>query len=123
VIKVRIEYEDERIPFMRPIMEDEEDFVTIEDVQEELIAIAEDMGYFYEESSEKLGAGFIAITDDVNIIIKYNVDKLLSLNVQVGDFKTDNKYDCTTNSSSIDEISVALQTASMICSEIRRKLK
>ena len=120
---MRIEYEDERIPFMRPIMEDEDEFVTIEDMQAELIAIAEDMGYFYEESSEKLGVGFIAITDDVNIIVKYNETKLLSLYVQVGDYKSDNKYDCTTNSSSIDEISVALQTASMICSEIRRKLK
>ena len=120
---MRIEYENDHIPFMRPIMEDEEEFVTIEDMQEELISIAEDMGYNYEESSEKLGAGFIAITDDVNILIKYNADKLLSINVQIGDYKTDNKYNCTTNSSSIDEISVALQTASMICSEIRRKLK
>ena len=123
MITLRIEYENDRIPFMRPIMEDEKEFVTIEDMQEELISIAEDMGYNYEESSEKLGAGFIAVTDDVNILIKYNADKLLSIDVQVGDYKTDNKYNCTTNSSSIDEISVALQTASMICSEIRRKLK
>lgn len=120
---MHIEYEDNRIPLMRPIMEDEEELTTIEDIQAVLISIAEDMGYDYMEFSEnRLGAGFIAITNDVSIIVKYSREKITSIQVQVGEFNK-NKYDCTTNSSTIDSISVSLQTASMICAEIRRKLK
>ena len=120
---MRIEYEDERIPLMRPIMEDEEELNTIEDIQAVLISIAEDMGYDYLEFSEnRLGAGFISITNEVSIIIKYNREKITSIQVQVGEYNK-TKYECTTNSATIDSISVALQTASMICAEIRRKLK
>jgi hypothetical protein len=120
---MRIEYENERMPMLRPIMEDEEELIVIEDIQAILIEIAQNLGYDYIELSEnKLGAGFIDITNDVSIIIKYNREKIISLKVQVGDFNK-NKFDCTTNSSTIDEISVALQTASMICAEIRRKIR
>ena len=31
-------------------------------------------------------------------------------------------YNCTKNSADIDDISVSLQTASMICNEIRQKI-
>ena len=124
MIELRIEYEDNnKIPLLRPIMEDEEDLDTIEDIQFILIDIAQNLGYDYMELSEnKLGAGFISITNNVSIIIKYNSDRITSIEVQIGEFNK-NKYDCTTNSSTIDEISVALQTASMICAEIRRKIR
>ena len=121
---MRIEYEDNRkIPLLRPIMEDEEELNTIEDIQLVLIEIAQNLGYDYEELSDnKLGVGFISITNDVSIIVKYNSNKVTSIQVQIGEFNK-NKYECTTNSATIDEISVALQTASMICSEIRRKIR
>ena len=121
---MRIEYEDNnRIPLLRPIMEDEEDLITIEDIQLTLIEIAQNLGYDYIELSEnRLGAGFISITNEVSITVKYNSDRIISLEVQIGEFNK-NRYDCTTNSSTIDEISVALQTASMIMAEIRRKIR
>ena len=120
---MRIEYEDERVPLLRPIMEDEEDITTIEDVQAILIEIANNFSYDYIEISDnKLGAGFIDLTNDVSIIIRYTKEKVTSIQVQIGNFNK-TKFDCTTNSATIDEISVALQTASMICAEIRRKIR
>lgn len=121
---MRIEYESNEIPLMRPIYEDEEEFDSIEDIQITLTEIAQDLGYDYIElSNTKLGSGQIAITNDVTINVRYDSYRVKSLSVQIGQFNKNTKYDCTTNSSTIDNISVALQTASMILSEIRRKLK
>ena len=125
---MRIEYESNEIPLMRPIYEDEEEFeLTLADMQAQLMEIAGDLGYQYIEQSEsKLGKGTISITNDVTIVIRYNEEKVTYIYVGIGEARGDKfqtaLYDCTTNASEIDSVSVALQTASMIISEIRRKL-
>lgn len=122
---MRIEYENNRIPIYRTMIteEDEEDILTKEDMRDNLKEIADDLGYTYIETrKDKLGDGKISISDDVNIRIKYNEESVNHMDVTVGKGVNRPFYDVTDNSATIDEISVALQTASMICSEIRRKL-
>ena len=54
MIELRIEYEDNnKIPLLRPIMEDEEYLDTIEDIQFILIDIAQNLGYDYIEILEE----------------------------------------------------------------------
>ena len=123
---MRIEFENKQIPIYTSITEDDERIDTPETIQRQLKTIAENLGYQYiETSSSKLGKGIISITNDVDIIIKYG-KKLSGIYVAVG-VESDGKYrapmyNCTNNSSDIEDTSVALQTASMICSDIRRKL-
>lgn len=126
MIELRIEFESNEIPIYRPIMEDEERIDTPEGIQVQLKEIAEKLGYQYiENSSHRLGKGTISITNDLDIIIKY--DKAITsifvvIGNTLGNSYTPPMYDCTYNSSTIDDVSVALQTASMICAEIRQKL-
>lgn len=123
---MRIEYEDNRIPIYRTITEDDENIDTPEKIHDELKKIADNLGYQYKESSShKLGRGVISIRNDVDILIKYG-RKITSLYVAIGKSRNGGyeatMYNCTNNSADTDDVSVALQTSSMICSEIRRKL-
>lgn len=123
---MRIEYESNEIPIYRTITEDNESVETPEDIQTSLIQIAEDLGYTYiEKTKYKLGQGNISVRNDVDIIIKYGT-KINSIYVTIGRVSGSSykavMYNSTTNSSDIDDVSVALQTASMICDEIRKKL-
>lgn len=123
---MRIEYESNEIPIYRTITEDDEGIDTPEKIQSVLEKIANDLGYQYIEAMEyKLGKGTIAVRNDVNIIIKYGT-RITAIYVALGTGKDTSykspMYNCTTNSSDIDDVSVALQTASMICAEIRQRL-
>lgn len=123
---MRIEYESNKIPIYKTITEDDEGIDTPEQIQEMLIKIAGDLGYQYIETYDyKLGRGVIAVRNDVDIIIKYGT-RITAIYVAVGNTDGDTykapMYNCTTNSSDIDDVSVSLQTASMICAEIRKKL-
>jgi hypothetical protein len=123
---MRIEYESNEIPIYRTITEDDEGIDTPEQIHNILEQIASDLGYQYIEKLDyKLGRGTIAVRNDVDIIIKYG-SRITAIYVAIGNTNGDSykapMYNCTTNSSDIDDVSVALQTASMICSEIRKKL-
>lgn len=123
---MRIEYESNEIPIYRTITEADEDIETPENIQANLMQIASDLGYTYiERTKYKLGQGSISVRNDVDIIIKYGT-KINSIYVAVGKVSGGSykavMYNSTTNSSDIDDVSVALQTASMICDEIRKKL-
>lgn len=123
---MRIEFEDNRIPIYRTITEDDESVNTPEQIQQKIKDIADNLGYQYKESSDrKLGRGIISVRNDTDIIIKYGT-KITSIYVALGKVQSGKyeapMYNCTNNSADIDDVSVALQTCSMICSEIRRKL-
>ena len=121
---MRIEFERNRIPIHRTrITEDDENVSTKETVQTSLKTIADKLGYAYIETRrDRLGNGNISITNDVNIRIMYSDEAVTHIDVTVGRGTTRPSFDTTDNSATIDEISVALQTASMICSEIRKNL-
>lgn len=108
----------------RTIVEDDENvFDTPEKIYNELVKISEDLGYQYEEEyPDKLGKGTISIRNDLNIIVRYN-KTLTNLYVSIGNTSGNVIYNCTKNSADIDDISVSLQTASMICNEIRQKIR
>lgn len=123
---MRIEFESNEIPIYRTITEDDEGIDTPELIQSQLMDVANNLGYQYQEnSSNNLGRGIISIRNDVNIILNYD-NQLISMYVSLGDSTRRNYeaplYDCSNNCSTIDDISVALQTASMICAEIRKRL-
>ena len=122
---MRIEYENNEIPIYRTrITEEEEETIpTRESMYAKLKEMADNLGYAYIETrKDKLGSGNISISNDVNIRIKYNAESVNDMNVTIGNTVNRPAYNVTDNSATIDEISVDLQTASMICSEIRKKL-
>ena len=122
---MRIEYENNEIPIYRTrITEEEEETIpTRESMYAKLKEIADNLGYTYLETrKDKLGSGTISISNDVNIRIKYNAESVNDINVTIGNTVNRPAYNVTDNGATIDEISVDLQTASMICSEIRKKL-
>lgn len=107
----------------RTIVEDDENILdTPEKINRALSKIARDLGYQYEEElSDKLGKGVISIRNDLNIVVRYNTS-ITNIFVTIGDTSGNVVYNCTKNSADIDDISVSLQTASMICNEIRQKI-
>ena len=123
---MRIEYESNEIPIYKPLTEDDEGIDTPEQIQSALIKIADDLGYQYIEAQDfKLGKGVISITNSVDITIKYGT-RITAIYVSVSNSNGNSSgsvmYNCLRNSADIDEVSVALQTASMLCAEIRQKL-
>lgn len=108
----------------KTLVEDEDIIDTPEKISAELRKIAKNLGYNYKEaSSATLGKGIIYVSNDVKIIIRYNT-KINEIYVAIGE-KDDRRplYNCTDVSSNIDDVSVDLQTASMICNEIRQKIR
>lgn len=105
----------------RTIVEEDEDIYTPERINREITQIVKNLGYQYSEMGQSYGKGTISIRNDLNIIIRYNT-RLTDMRVSIGNNDGNANYNCTKNSSSIDELSVALQTASMICDEIRQKI-
>ena len=107
----------------RTIVEDDENILdTPEKIYKALNKIAKDLGYQYEEElADKLGKGVISIRNDLNIVVRYNTS-ITNIFVTIGDTSGNVVYNCTKNSADIDDISVSLQTASMICNEIRQKI-
>lgn len=105
------------------ILEEDENNDELQQLRTELQTIANDLGYDYIDTSENgNNRGLISISDDVNILISFD-GNITSLRVRIGrEPRKRAKYNCYSNSSTIDNISVELQTASMICSEIRKKL-
>ena len=125
---MRIEIESNEIPLYQIQEADEPELTTESDkiqyVQNQLKEIAEDLGYTYEERSRAmLGRGAIAISNNVNIIVEYG-KRVSRIYVAIGkDTRKRPMYDCSTNSASIGDLSVQLQTATMIVDTIRKKLK
>lgn len=98
------------------INEADEDIKT--ELYNELIDIAENHGLIYKETNVNiLGKGTIYITDDVFITITYNT-RLTGIKVSIK--KT--YFDCINSVSTIDSISIALQTAQMVIDSIKTKL-
>ena len=108
----------------KTLIEDEDIINTPEKINNELQKITKNLGYNYKEaSSVTLGKGIIYVANDLKIIVRYNT-KINEIYVTVGE-KEDRRplYNCTDVSSTIDDLSVNLQTASMICDEIRQKIR
>lgn len=105
------------------ILAEDEEIDSLSQLRSELKTVANDLGYNYIDKSENgNNKGIISISDDVNIVIQFRT-KIDSIRVEIGKYKDKQPtYNCYNNSAAIDEISVSLQTASMICSELRKKL-
>ena len=108
----------------KSLREDDEIMDAVEYIQTELYKIADNLGYSSREKSSNPGTHIISISNNVNVIIKYNT-KINNIFVTIGKYDGaggGRVYNCTNNSADVENISVSLQTASMICDEIRRKL-
>lgn len=93
-------------------------------IHDKLTEIANNMDCDYIEKTESnLGSGTIDISDDVSISIEYT-RRPIQIYLLLG--KNSNRrslYNCSTNSTLINQISQQLQKASMVIDNIRKKLK
>lgn len=124
---MRIEIGSNEIPIYE-VKETEEPQATTREgrqrqLHDKIKKIVTDMGHNYaEQHNNVLGYGVIAISDDVKISITYNTT-LTGMYVSIGSTPVRAKYKCLTNSTSVGDISVELQTAVMIMDTLRSKLR
>jgi len=104
-------HEDEDIE--DEIVDDVEDVV----IEDQLFEIGEKLGYDFTASN---GSGSFSISDNVEVRVRFTPRGIMSIQTVL--LKNPARYDCTKNTTTVDNISVELQTCVLIIKEIKSKL-
>jgi hypothetical protein len=109
--------EDEYIAsdIVNDIERDVDEELSIEDT---LYEIGDNMGFDFITYN---GRGSYSISDNVEIDVRYTKDKVTAIDTKI--IKNPAKFSCIRNTTTIDNLSVELQTCVMIIKEIKTKLK
>ena len=105
---------DDEIDIIKDIEKDEEE-LTIED---QLYEIGDNLGYDFTSYS---GRGSFSISDNVEVSVRYTPEKITSIDTKI--LKNPAKFNCTKNTTTIDNLSVELQTCVLLIKEIKSKLR
>lgn len=105
---------DGEIDIIKDIEKDEEE-LTIED---QLYEIGDNLGYDFTSYS---GRGSFSISDNVEVSVRYTPEKITSIDTKI--LKNPAKFNCTKNTTTIDNLSVELQTCVLLIKEIKSKLR
>ena len=117
------------------LYEDDEDFVLVDDdkyfddedeieiiedsnVETQLSEIADNLGYNFTSSD---GRGSFSVSDNVEVSVRFTQNLITSLDVRI--LKNPARFSCLKNTTTVDNLSVELQTCVLIIKEIRSKLK
>lgn len=117
------------------LYEDDEDFVLVDDdkyfddedeieiiedsnVETQLSEIADNLGYNFTSSD---GRGSFSVSDNVEVSVRFTQNLITSLDVKI--LKNPARFSCLKNTTTVDNLSVELQTCVLIIKEIRSKLK
>ena len=106
------EKDDEEIEVFEDEVEVEE--LDIDSVLEE---IANKLGFDYTSAN---GSGSYSVSDNVEVRVRYTKDKIVKIQTVI--LKNPARYDCTKNTTTVDNLSVELQTCVLIIKEIKQKL-
>lgn len=106
---------------LKPLTEDEEEEIVEDiDIEAELTAIAEDLGYTFMPNKTGPIGGTISVSDELSIFIRYNDTGITRIYINFD--VVNNKLDCTKNTTTADNMSVELQTCVLIIKDIKQKL-
>lgn len=101
------------------IIGDEEEVDEIEEVllEDKLAEIGDNLGYPFTSHS---GRGSFSVSDNVEISVRFTPDEITAIDVRIT--KNPARFTCTKNTTTVDNLSVELQTCVMIVKDIRSKL-
>ena len=108
-------HEDDVIDTIEDDIIDDIDVVLIEDQLEQ---IGDNLGYPFTSSN---GRGSFSISDNVEIDVRFTPTQITSIETNI--IKRPSRFNCTKNTTTVDNLSVELQTCVMIIKDIRSKLK
>lgn len=97
---------------------DEIEIVEDSNVETQLSEIADNLGYNFTSSD---GRGSFSVSDNVEVSVRFTQKLITSLDVKI--LKNPARFSCLKNTTTIDNLSVELQTCVLIIKEIRSKLK
>jgi hypothetical protein len=94
----------------------------IEEVEEETIVdklskIGDDLGYDFIGG---VTSGSFSLSNSVEVFVRYSDDKIQKLEVRL--LKSNPRFNCMRNTTEVDNISVELQTATLIVKSVKQKL-
>ena len=107
----------------KSLKEEDEELEVIEDEIEEidldteLTKIADKLGFDYTSAN---GSGSYSVSDNVEVRVRYTQNKIVKIQTVI--LKNPARYDCTKNTTTVDNLSVELQTCVLIIKEIKQKL-
>jgi hypothetical protein len=99
-------------------IDDEIEIVEDSDVESQLSEIADNLGYNFTSSD---GRGSFSVSDNVEVSVRFTQNLITSLDVRI--LKNPARFSCLKNTTTVDNLSVELQTCVLIIKEIRSKLK
>ena len=106
--------EDDDIEVVEDEIEELEEEISID---EQLQTIAEKLGFDYTSAN---GSGSFSISDNVEVRVRFTPNKISRIQTVI--LKNPARYDCTKNTTTVDNISVELQTCVLIIKEIKQKI-
>jgi HD superfamily phosphodiesterase len=98
-------------------IEEIEDVIEELDIEAVLEEIADKLGFDYTSSN---GSGSYSISDNVEVRVRFTPKKISRIQTVI--LKNPARFDCTKNTTTVDNLSVELQTSVLIIKEIKQKL-
>lgn len=109
------------------LYEDDDDIILVDDeiddvndlnIESQLAEIADNLGYNFTSFD---GRGSFSVSDNVEVSVRFTRNLITSLDVKI--LKNPARFSCIKNTTTVDNLSVELQTCVLIIKEIRSKLK
>lgn len=88
-----------------------------ETIVDKLSKIGDDLGYDFIGG---VTSGSFSLSNSVEVFVRYSDDKIQKLEVRL--LKSNPRFNCMRNTTEVDNISVELQTATLIVKSVKQKL-
>jgi len=98
-------------------VEDEIEEVEEETIVDKLSKIGDDLGYGFIGG---VTSGSFSLSNSVEVFVRYSDGKIQKLEVRL--LKSNPRFNCMRNTTEVDNISVELQTATLIVKSVKQKL-
>lgn len=107
-------------PYKLREADDDIEVVEIEEdsIEDQLIEIGDNLGYPFTGSD---GKGSFYISDNVEVSVRFSPKSVTSIEARI--IKNPARFNCTRSTTTIDNISVELQTCVLVIKDIRSKIK
>lgn len=108
--------ESKTIDFDRELKDIDDEIDDI-DIEAALIEIGDKLGYDFISSN---GSGSFSISDDVEVYVRFTDRGINKLETRI--LRSNPRFDCTKNTTTVNNLSIELQTAVLIIKDIKSKL-
>ena len=98
----------------------EEDDIEEVNISDRISEIVSDLGYDFRLNKNNANEGSVSISDNLSIFIRLMNNEISRIYIKMD--VSNNRIDCTRNTSTADNISVDMQTCVLIIKDIKQKL-